>query len=53
MRNDITDYIIESNPFLKNLCKDTKPFVDAMTAEDEARFLNAIMEMGRIRSDAE
>ena len=51
MRNEITDRIIESSPLLKAVCKDTKPYVDAMTAEQEARFLNWFMEMGRIKPD--
>ncbi len=47
MRTDLSDRIIESSPFLKSLCKDTKPLVDAMTAEQQARFLNRIMEAGK------
>ena len=47
MRTELSDYIIESNPLLKAICKDTKPYVDAMTAEQEARFLNSLIEFGR------
>ena len=51
MRNEMSDRIIESKPLLRAICKDTKPHVDAMTAEQQARFLNQIMEMGRIKPD--
>jgi len=51
MRNEITDRIIESNPLLKAVCKDTKPYVDALTAEQETQFLKWITETGRIKPD--
>ncbi len=39
--------IIDSDPFLRNFCASSRPIIEAATKEENERFVNAIIKIGK------